>query len=207
MSEGRLLANAESAKFVEEIDLTDATPDTELPEYQKELYEDTCQKENLSETARIGLRALLTKHSSLFAKNDDDLGRTTLVTHDIDTGEAAPIRQPPRHVPFALQRKLETEVKRMLDAKVIEPGSSPWASPVVLIRKKDGPIHFCVDYRNLNAVMRFDAFPLPRIDKTLESLSGARYFSTLDLLSGYWQVGLTEQARLKSAFTIRSGLF
>ena len=95
----------------------------------------------------------------------------------------------------------------MVEANVIEPGSSPWSSPVVLVRKKDGSIRFCVDYRKLNAITRFDAFPLPRIDETLESLGGARFFSTLDLLSGYWQVGLTEQARLKSAFTTRSGLF
>ena len=91
VSEGQWLANAEAAEVVEEVALADATPDTELPEHLKELYEDTCQKESLSETAKMGLRALLTKHSSLFAKNDDDLGQTTLVAHDIDTGEAAPV--------------------------------------------------------------------------------------------------------------------
>ena len=206
MSEGQLLANAELADVVDETNITDL-PDTELPAHLKELYEHTCRKENLSEAAKIGLRSLLIKHGSVFARSDDDLCRTTLVTHEIDTGDAAPIRQPPRRVPIALQPELETEVKRMLEANVIELGSSPWSSPVVLVRKKDGSIRFCVDYRKLNAITRFDAFPLPRIDETLESLGGARFFSTLDLLSGYWQVGLTEQARLKSAFTTRSGLF
>lgn len=95
----------------------------------------------------------------------------------------------------------------MLEARVIEPGSSPWALPVVLVRKKDGSISFCNDYRKLNAVTRFDAFPLPRIDETLESLTGARFFPTLNFLSDYWQVGLTEQVRLKSIFTTCSGLF
>ena len=73
--------------------------------------------------------------------------------------------------------------------------------------KKDGSIRFCVDYRRLNAVTQFDAYPLPRIDETFEALSGSRYFTTLDLLSGYWQVGLTESARIKSAFTVRGGLY
>ena len=91
----------------------------------------------------------------------------------------------------------------MLEKGVIEPGTSPWSSPVVLVRKKDGTIRFCVDYKQLNAVTQFDAYPLPRIDETLEALGGAKFFSTLDLLSGYWQVGLTDDARLKSAFMVR----
>ena len=95
----------------------------------------------------------------------------------------------------------------MLEKGVIEPGTSPWSSPVVLVRKKDGTVRFCVNYRQLNAVTQFDAYPLPRIDETLEALGGAKFFSTLDLLSGYWQVGLTDDARLKSAFTVRGGLY
>ena len=95
----------------------------------------------------------------------------------------------------------------MLHKGVIEQGQSPWASPVVLVRKKDGSLRFCVDYRRINAVTEFDAYPLPRIDETLEALSGARFFTTLDLISGYWQVGLTPEARLKSAFCVRSGLY
>ena len=95
----------------------------------------------------------------------------------------------------------------MLEKGVIVPGTSPWSSPVVLIRKKVGTIYFCVDYREQNAVTQFDAYPLPRINETLEALGGAKFFSTLDLLSGYWQVGLTDDARLKFAFMVRGGLY
>ena len=95
----------------------------------------------------------------------------------------------------------------MFDAGVVSPGQSPWASPVVLVRKKDGSIRFCIDYRRLNATTKFDAYPLPRVDETFETLAGAQWFTTLDLLSGYWQVGLTEAARQKSAFVTRRGLF
>ena len=84
---------------------------------------------------------------------------------------------------------------------------SPWASPVVIVPKKDGSKRFCVDYRRLNAVTRRDVYPLPRIDDILDAAGGAKYFSSLDLASGYWQVELDQEAREKSAFTTHRGLF
>ena len=95
----------------------------------------------------------------------------------------------------------------MLEKGVAEPGQSPWASPVVQVRKKYGSIRFCVDYHRLNAVTQFDAYPLPRINETFEALRGSRHFTTLDLLSGYWQVGLTESAQMQSVFTVRGCLY
>ena len=95
----------------------------------------------------------------------------------------------------------------MLDKGVIEPGGGPWASPIVLVKKKSGEWHFCSDYRKLNEVTKKDAYPLPRIDDTLDMLSGAKYFSTLDLASGYWQVAMDESDKEKTAVYTYQGLY
>ena len=98
-------------------------------------------------------------------------------------------------------------VQDMLDRGIIEPSRSPWASPVVLVEKKDGTLHFCVDYRRLNAATKIEVFPLPRIDDSLDMLSKSKYFSTLDLDSGFWQVPIEPSSQEKTAFITHSGLY
>ena len=88
----------------------------------------------------------------------------------------------------------------MIDLGVVEPSESPWTSPVVLVRKKDGSLRFCVDYRQLNCATEKDSYPLPNIEDTFNALAGAQYFSSLDLASGYWQVELEENAKAKTAY-------
>ena len=95
----------------------------------------------------------------------------------------------------------------MLDKDIIQPSVSPWASPVVLVPKKDGTLRFCVDYRQLNSITSKDAYPLPRIDETLDTLAGSVWFTTLDLISGYWQVEVKPEDREKTAFCTKDGLF
>ena len=110
------------------------------------------------------------------------------MTREIHTGDAHPFRQQARHVPPHHRDKLQRLLADMLKNDVIQPSGSPWASPVVLVKKKDGSLRFCIDYCKLNEVTRNNAYPLSRIDTTLDTLSGSQWFSTLDLLSGYWQV-------------------
>jgi len=95
----------------------------------------------------------------------------------------------------------------MLKEDVIEPSAGPWASPVVLVKKKDDTWRFCVDFRRLNAVTKKDVYPLPRIDDALDALHDASWFTSLDLKSGYWQISVDEQDREKTAFITPDGLF
>ena len=88
---------------------------------------------------------------------------------------------------------------------IIEPSVSPWSSNRVLVKKKDGSLGFCVDFRQLNDITIKDSHPLPRIDDTFDALSGSKYYSTLDLKSGYWQVGLSEEDKQKTAFSFPGG--
>ena len=104
-----------------------------------------------------------------------------------------------------VRRQEQEQLKKMLDEGIVRPSSSPWASPVVMVKKKDGTLRFYIDFRKLNDVTIKVAHPLPRIDDTLEALKGAKYFSTLDLKSGDWQVPIKEEHRSKTAFRTSSG--
>ena len=129
------------------------------------------------------------------------------VEHDINTGDRPPIRCAPRRMSPQKMKQEEECVTEMLTGGQIEPSDSPWSSPVVLVTKKDGGTRFCVDYRRLNDATTKDAYPLPRIDDSLDMLAGKQRFSTLDLASGYWQVSLSQEARVKTAFAMHFGLF
>lgn len=143
---------------------------------------------NLNSDQREIVRQILNENQNIFSKNSSDIGRTSLVIHKIDTQGATPIKQRPMRVPLAKQEIVKNSVKDMLDAGIIEPSNGPWASPVVLVTMKDGTVRFCLDYRKINDVTVKGSQPLPRIDDSLDALSGSKWFSTLDLKSGYWQV-------------------
>ncbi|KAE8883242.1 hypothetical protein PF003_g32750 [Phytophthora fragariae] len=102
---------------------------------------------------------------------------------------------------------VDNNVVKMLGAGVIEEGNGAWGFPVVLVRKKDGEVRFCVDYRALNKVTKKDVYLLPRIDETLEALGGSLLFTTLDLRAGYWQILVAPEDRDKTAFTTKRGLY
>lgn len=180
-------------------------PSEETSQAIEELFQRSC--EGLDVDQKRQLRDLLNCFADIFAAKDKDCTHTNLVQHEIDTGEATPIRLRPRRLPFAKRAAAEKQIQEMLEAGVIEPSSSPWAAPVVLVRKKDGTWRFCVDYRRLNQVTRKDSYPLPRIDDALDYIAGSCWFSSLDLRSGYWQVELSPEARPKTAFSLGQGLW
>ena len=143
----------------------------------------------------------------MFSESELDLGRTNVVVRSIDTGDARPVRQPLRRVPPLHHQVIEKHVDDMLRQGIIEPALSPWASNVVLVKKKDGSYRCCIDYRQLNNVTKKDAYPLPRIDSCLGALSGSAWFSTIDLRSPYHQVGVSPADVDKTAFICPRGMY
>ena len=159
----------------------------------------------VSETER--LRELLYNYQHVFSFSNGDLGTTHMVEHRIETGSVPPIRQQPRRTSPWKHEEIERQVTDPLQEGKVKESSSPWSSPVLLVTKKDGSQSLCIDYRRLNAATVKDAFPIPRDDDSLAALSGSRWFSTLDLASGYWQVAMDTNTQEKAAFVTPSGLY
>ena len=126
---------------------------------------------------------------------------------EIDTADAYPRKQRARRLPFSLRQEVARQLRSMQENRVIQPSKSPWASPVVLVKKRDGSHRFCVDYRRLNAVTKSDNFPLPRIEDLLDLLGQSKYFSTIHLASGFWQIRMHPQSQEKTAFITPQGLY
>ena len=196
---GTVVANMTHVNdVIEEASVIQKLNKGKLPSHLQKLLERSCS--NLSQEQMQEVRKLLLKHSSLFASEDKDLGRTSLVKHQISTESRAAIKQQFRRTPVHLQGTVDQHIDDMLERNVIEPSSSPWASPIVLVLKKDDTTRFCIDYSKLNEAAVKDAYSLPRIDETLDHLAGSCWFSTLDLLSGYWRVEMEPDDREKTAF-------
>ncbi|KAL7848206.1 hypothetical protein AOLI_G00229240 [Acnodon oligacanthus] len=162
---------------------------------------------NLSHSQAQSLKMLLKKYSTVFSMHSEDRGCTGIIEHRIRMGNATPIKQRAYRVTPEQRAEIQNRVDELLKADIIEESYSPWAAPVILVHKKDGTWRFCLDYRKLNAVTIKDSHPLPKVDDTLDALSGSAWFSTMDLQHGYWQVEVEEQDWEKTAFTTSSGLY
>lgn len=161
--------------------------------------------EGLSNDQKSALDSVI---SEAFVRHgNNQLGCTSLVELHIRT-DSPPIKQ--RYYPLspALQKQVDVELDDMLSKGIIEPSNSPWSSPIVMIKKKSGDWRFCVDYRALNRVTVADAYPIPFVSATLDKLRDAKFLSTLDIRSAYWQIPVSEESRPLTAFTVpRRGLF
>ena len=153
------------------------------------------------------LKTLMLGASDVFALDNSELDCTNLVQYTIDTGDSQPIKQQPYHTLMIYCEQMAEMIEDMQAQGIVQPSSSPWASPVVLVPKRDGTARFCIDYRRLNSVSRKDVYSLPRIEDILSTSGEARYFTTLDLATGFWQIELDESSRPKLAFTTHKGLY
>ncbi|XP_056108553.1 uncharacterized protein LOC130086512 [Rhinichthys klamathensis goyatoka] len=168
---------------------------------------DALDLSDLSREEAQRVRTLLVEYQAVFSAHEGDLGCTSLISHEIPLLDDVPVRQRYRRLPPSEYEVVKAHINQLLEAQIIRESCSPYASPIVLVRKKDGSLRLCVDYRQLNQKTRKDAFPLPRIEESLDALSGANWFSTLDLVSGYNQVPVAEKDKAKTAFCTPFGLF
>ena len=188
----------------------------EAPVHRKVLLED----KNTSPKTRQAFNELCHKFEDIISKNSGDIGKTMLVEMEIDTGNHPPITSKPYTLPLKHYEWVQREIETLEKAGIIERSISPWASPVVIVPKKSAPgepprRRMCVDYRRINKlqpeVTKADGgkgcislIPLPKIDELYAKLKGYKVFSSLDLRSGYYHIGLSDSAKPKSAFVLSS---
>ncbi|CAG2247042.1 Transposon Ty3-I Gag-Pol polyprotein,Transposon Ty3-G Gag-Pol polyprotein,Retrovirus-related Pol polyprotein from transposon 297 [Mytilus edulis] len=177
-----------------------------LPDHLKDLFERRSKNIANEETKRK-LADMLIKNSKAFAGSKTDVGTCSFIKHRIDTAGAAPVRQPLRRTPIRFENEKFENLQDQLKTGVIKPSKSAWVSPVVLVRKKDNSVRWCVDFRRVNNLTIKDAYPIPRIVMCLDCLSSASIFLCLDLQSGYWQLMVEESDQPKTAFITKYGLY
>ena len=158
--------------------------------------------ESWMEQQQCLVKKLLEEYQYLFALNLKELGRTSLVQHEIKLSNDRPFKERYRRIPPHQYEEVWKHLQEMLAIGAIQRSTSPWASPVVLVHKKDGSLWFCIDLRKLNNQTIKDAQSLPRIEDSLDCLNGAAIFTSLDLQSGYWQVEMTEDSKPLTTFTV-----
>ena len=144
---------------------------------------------------------MLSKHGNVFSFHENDIGLAGVTKHRIHLNDETPIYQRPRRFPKPLNDEIEKQCAELTAADIIEPSSSAWSSPIVPVRKKDGSVRLCIDYRKLNAVTVPDKFPVPNLSDSIFGLSGTKFFSRLDLVRGYYQVPLDEGSKQYTAFS------
>ena len=162
---------------------------------------------NLSHNQKLEFSGLIQNNLDVFASSDLELGKANYTKMKIDTGTHQPIKQRPYKIAYSQRAEIEKQIDNMLASDIIRPSSSPWASPLVIVPKKDGTKRMCVDFRKLNNITVKNSYPLPDIADILSSLKNAKIFSCLDLRSGYWQIEVEEKDREKTAFVCHMGLF
>ena len=177
----------------------------ELPDFQgRETFADVKINPDLSEIQIEEVRNLLKDFTDVLT---DVPGETNLIEHEIKLTSDQPIRTKQYQLPFSMTETIKGETKKMLDMGIIEKSSSPYMSPVVLVKNPDQTFRFCIDFRNLNKLTVFDAEPIPCPEEIFSKLSNCKYFTKIDLSKGYWQIKLSESSKDKTAFSTPDGLF
>ena len=164
---------------------------------------------NISDSDRQTLQKFLSDNRNVFACSKADLGRSSLVQHEIDTGDAKPVSMRFYRSSPMKRNEIDTQVEELLQLGLIRPSTSEWSSPVVLVKKPDGSWRLCCDFRKVNSVTRPQAYPLPRLEDVWDAIGecGAQVFSTLDMSNGFWQFAMHPDSIHKTSFVTQNGQY
>ena len=176
-----------------------------LPDHMKDMFQRI--GEELSNDQLLRMCLLLISRDMVFSKGDTELSTFTAVKHHIDTSNSRPIKQRMRRTPLGYANEEQEHLEKLLKAGLIEPSCSEWASPGVLVRKRDGSVRWCIDLHKLNDVTVKDCYPLPLLQDCIDALEGCIYFTTLDMASGYYQLEVADEDRDTTVFVTKYGLF
>ena len=205
LREGTVIGTFQKGVVQESEDYNEEVGIEEVPTHLRDMWEKCAP--NLPGSQADTVKSMLRKNQNSFSRSKGDYGKYSQVTHSINTGNAPPRRERPRRLPPEKREACKTKLDEMMEHEVVRPSNSSWAAPIVLVRKKNGDYRFCVDYRWLNSVTIRDSYPIPRMDDCFDTLQGAKWFSTLDLTSGYWQVKVDSKDAHKTAFATPFGLY
>lgn len=156
---------------------------------------------------REGVQRLLQRYPDVFAASKLDLGKCGVIKHRISTGDSSPVYQRAYRIPYSQREEMDRQVQELIDKGIVEHSKSPWGAPALLVEKPDGSFRLVIDYRRLNSVTRIDPYPLPQVQETLSQLGSAKYFTVVDLASGFWQIEMDPKDVDKTAFNTPSGHF
>ena len=160
--------------------------------------------EHLDLSKKAELSKMILKYTGLFS---DVPSKTNLVQHDVDVGNAMPVKQHPYRVNRLKLEQMRKKIKYMLENNIIEHSQSSWASPSILVPKPDGSQRYCTDFPKVNSLSKTDSYPIPRMEDCIDKIGRAKFISKCDLLKGYWCVPLTERAKEIFAFVTPDGLY
>ena len=198
-------ATVQSQSMTAEAQSSGSSSSAESPKYGSQAFD--LDQTDLTSAQKYEARTELSGYEDVISQSRHDNGVATAEPHRVPMTDESPFKHCYRRIPPAQYDEVRALLKDMQDAGTIRESHSPYASPIVLVRKKDGSLRLCIDYRTLNKRTVKDNFPLPRIDDTLDALYGAKWFSSLDLKSGYWQIEMAEADKPKTAFTTPLGFY
>ena len=209
IKKGNIVAKLNHSSEINEITQVQSHAETDIktnytppPEHIPEVHSPDLELDQQKQ-----INDLLKANADVFAKNEFDIGKSTILKAHIETGKSRPIKKKPYRTPFAYRNEVRRQVEEMLKTNIISPCNSKWSAPILCVKKKSGEVRICCDYRELNKVTETFYWPLPNIDDVFSSLGGAKYFSSLDFLKGYHQIEVDDISKPKTAFVCEEGLF